>query len=1290
LDFVRGLNTDVLVNGISQNAIDQGTASPPSIAAGATIPVQATVSGGSGSYRYQWYSSCGGSFANPTAASTTFTAPNTPGTCTIRAVISDGCNRRSYAAFPNIDITGPQADLGIQKTDGATVTTPGAPITYTITVTNNGPTIVQSLTVTDNIPAAILNPVFTPSRGSFSYNSSTGVGTWTGVALASGQSIALTLTGTVSSSTTGSLVNTASVAPLGGITDPNSANNNSTDTDTVVAPSASISVTKDNGVTQVNKDGLVVYTIKVTNNGPDIIKGIKVEDQAVRFDTNNTTVDKAGSDVLDNLILSVSKGSLSANKLAFDNNTKTVFTSNFGTLTWQNVDLTAGASATLTMSASPKVDETRGDLKNTVRLTPLNSAGGNMGTAMSASDQDDIVATVTEVNLKMAKTLLTSPTPAPGEQIQYKLEITNTQNTATNAMITDNVPSLITALSPNTAVNWVCAATRGSGDTVTACGSSTGQVNANNTLTTTATVKNTSGSKVTYTVTGKINASATGDLVNTATVMPRASEYEKKENVDDNDSTHTLALTRKAALQITKTDGQTFAAPGALLTYTVKVKNTGPSTINSVQLTDVIPKTILNPTFAVNTGTFSPTKTAGTTTDTWTGDWTNLNLIPGSVSTDTVTLTIVGTLDANAQAGTNNLTNTVTIASPSSFTGSGYGTTYTLDPTNSTLSATDIDSIKPIADLSVIKTDNQTTAIPGQPTSYVITVTNNGPSTVSSLTLDDTLPTDLLNPLFEPSAGTYNATTKLWSGLTLQPSQSLTLALSGTINPTATGTITNTVNVAPSGGVDDPTPNDSDDQATDQTTLTPQADLSIYKTDGNTAVNPGESLTYSISVTNVGPSTVNSVKIADALPNAFTPSTFTPNTGSYNASTGDWTGLNLKSGDTISLAIAGTVSSAFSSGTLTNTATVSPPIGVTDPVSNNNSSTDTSAVPRPTGSIDLGITKTNNNTEPLIPGSDVNYIMTITNNNSAGGSSIDSLKVVDTMPADLVDAFFATPDGDYDPLTGNFVLHQPLVHGQSVTLFLSGTLSTSPVGNTLKNTATVSPSAGFTDSNPTNNSATDEDPIQATIASRSNVLLVKRITRVNDSTTNDGKDLAAYKDIEDYPYDDNTLDNPAPTPADTDKWPTPLSQSLPGAISGGKVKPGDIVEYTIYYLSAGTKPANNLKICDRIPNHQTFVSAPLDFNAYSPASGSLPTGERGILVQKSGSTAAYSNIGGDDSAKYYPPGTSLPDTCKFSGETTPENKNGAILVDLGTLLNATSPGQPQDSYGWVRFRAQVK
>src|SRR5205823_2261245 len=108
----------------------------------------------------------------------------------------------------------------------------------------------------------------------------------------------------------------------------------------------------------------------------------------------------------------------------------------------------------------------------------------------------------------------------------------------------------------------------------------------------------------------------------------------------------------------------------------------------------------------------------------------------------------------------------------------------------------DTDTLTPQADLGINKTDNKTTAIPGTTDTYTITVVNNGPSTVTSINVLDNLPAALLNPVFTPSTGVYNPLTGSWTGLNLASGQTITLTLSGTINPSATGTITNSVTVS--------------------------------------------------------------------------------------------------------------------------------------------------------------------------------------------------------------------------------------------------------------------------------------------------------------------------------------------------------------------------------------------------------------------------------------------------------------------------------------------------------------
>jgi uncharacterized repeat protein (TIGR01451 family) len=203
-----------------------------------------------------------------------------------------------------------------------------------------------------------------------------------------------------------------------------------------------------------------------------------------------------------------------------------------------------------------------------------------------------------------------------------------------------------------------------------------------------------------------------------------------------------------------------------------------------------------------------------------------------------------------------------------------------------------------------------------------------------------------------------------------------------------------------------------------------------------------------------------------------------------------------------------------------------------------------------------------------------------------------------------------------------------------------------------------------------------------------NVLLVKRITAINGGTTTvNGDNLALYKDDPTNPYDENTLNNPAPTPIDTDKWPNP-NTFLMGGINGGNIRPGDEIEYTIYFLSTGNTTARKVLFCDRIPSNTSFMST--SFNNLTPqANEGLPGADRGISWMYNGATASLTNTQDGDAAQYFSPGTE-PTTIYPGIDCGGANTNGAIVVNLGDLPNATAPGTPINSHGWVRFRGRVK
>ena len=240
-------------------------------------------------------------------------------------------------------------------------------------------------------------------------------------------------------------------------------------------------------------------------------------------------------------------------------------------------------------------------------------------------------------------------------------------------------------------------------------------------------------------------------------------------------------------------------------------------------------------------------------------------------------------------------------------------------------------------------------------------------------------------------AGNINDTVNLPAGSTI------IYTIVASIRASATGNLVNTATVTPPGGVTDPTPGNN--TATDTDTLTPQADLSVTKTDGVASVVPGGTTTYTIVVTNNGPSNVTAATIADIMPAAITSDTYTAvATGGATGFTASGSGnindtVTMPAGSTITYTVVANIS-ASASGTLVNTATVTPPGGVTDPTPGNNSATDTDTL---TPQVTLAVVKTDGSAN-YTPGGTAVYLVTVTN---SGASDAPNVTVTDLLPPGL-------------------------------------------------------------------------------------------------------------------------------------------------------------------------------------------------------------------------------------------------------------------------------------------------
>jgi uncharacterized repeat protein (TIGR01451 family) len=193
----------------------------------------------------------------------------------------------------------------------------------------------------------------------------------------------------------------------------------------------------------------------------------------------------------------------------------------------------------------------------------------------------------------------------------------------------------------------------------------------------------------------------------------------------------------------------------------------------------------------------------------------------------------------------------------------------------------------------------------------------------------------------------------------------------------------------------------------------------------------------------------------------------------------------------------------------------------------------------------------------------------------------------------------------------------------------------------------------------------------------SNVLLVKRITKVNGFSINDGKDLGVFVDdtTSTHQNDDNDP-----------KWPD-RTNYLIGAIDAGKVKPGDLVEYTIYFLNSGGRYAKSVRICARIAPNQTF-----QLNTYGTGKGmrlvmgsTIPTNldltnlddptttDRGQFVSTTNALISQCNLKSVNDN-----GTAVLDATGSSGSPT-----------LTSMPNATTISAPDNSYGLWRFVTKI-
>ena len=418
---------------------------------------------------------------------------------------------------------------------------------------------------------------------------------------------------------------------------------------------------------------------------------------------------------------------------------------------------------------------------------------------------------------------------------------------------------------------------------------------------------------------------------------------------------------------ITKSFSPAVVAVSQTSTMTIMINNPTWSDTNLVPLTGVSFSDVF-PGGLNMVNTPDANQCGGTVA--WNSSTRTLSFSGGTVIGPSCTITAIVSSDA-AKVYTNTVGNVSTSNSAAS--------TETVDQRSATLTV--------VQGAAITKSFSPDTVLQGEKSTLTFALTNpsSNTQTLEGVSFGDAFPAGLTiysspaatvdncgsDAVFAPAAG---ASSISFTGGEIPVGETCTLSVD--VVAPAVGQYLNTTSATTSknGGTG----------ATSNTaalTVKKTADLQITKTDGMTDVNRNEALTYTLVVTNTGPSDVSGAVVVDNIPTNLTGATWTcVGTGGANCTASGSGNIS----DSVDLPINGiatyTITASVSSSAVSsvaNIAVITPPSDVSDSNLLNNIASDVDAY------NSLSITKSADPTTYSVIGTNIEYTYTITNSGTS-------------------------------------------------------------------------------------------------------------------------------------------------------------------------------------------------------------------------------------------------------------------------------------------------------------------